>query len=84
MAILVATPPLIVDEPSDVVPLKNWTVPVGITVPEFTPMTVAVSVVDWPTSDGLGDTVSDVVEASWAIVTVTVGDVAVENVPSLA
>ena len=42
--------------PSEVVPLKNWTVPVGVPVPGLAAVTVAVSVTDAPEADGLGTT----------------------------
>ena len=55
---MLPTPPLSVAVPSEVVPLKNWTVPVGTPAVELTP---AVSVTGWPTTDGLGDDATVVV-----------------------
>lgn len=52
----VATPPpFSVIEPSDVVPLKNVTMPVGVPPAEL--VTVAVNVTDCPATDGLSDEV---------------------------
>ena len=44
----VATPFVIVSVPSEVVPLKNWTVPVGVPAPDVTGATVAVNVTSCP------------------------------------
>ena len=51
----VATPPLSVPVPSVVAPLRNVTVPVGLSLFE---MTVAVKVMDWPKADGLTEEAS--------------------------
>jgi hypothetical protein len=47
-------------------------------------MTVAINVVDWPAIAGLGETVSVVVDAAWAMVTVVAVEVDDANLPSLA
>ena len=51
-----------VPAPSDVVPLKNSTEPVGIAVLGLTGVTVAVNVTDSPDVDGFGDEASAVLE----------------------
>src|SRR5262249_54997656 len=50
----VATPAASVPVPSEVVPSKNSTVPVGTPAPGATAVTVAVKVVVWPSTDGSG------------------------------
>jgi hypothetical protein len=61
VVVIVADPLLRVAVPSEVVPLKNWTVPVGVPTPEVPDVTLAVRVTDWPVTDGLGVTVTVVV-----------------------
>jgi hypothetical protein len=69
-----ATPSVSVAVPSEVVPLKNWTVPVG--VPEVIAATVAVSVTSCPNTGALGVKETVVVEVGvGASVTVTAGEV---------
>ncbi len=72
----VATPPLKVPVPSEVVPSKNSAVPVGVPVAGLIGATVAVNVTDWPDTGALGKKVTVVVEvAAAATVTVTAGEV---------
>jgi hypothetical protein len=47
--------PLRVEVPRVAVPLLKVTVPVGVPVPGAVAVTVAVSVTDWPYTDGLTD-----------------------------
>jgi hypothetical protein len=56
----VATFPLSVPVPNDVVPSMNVTVPVGVPAPGDTTLTVAVNVTDCPKVDGFGAAVTDV------------------------
>jgi len=51
--------------PSVLLPSVNVTVPLGVTVPEFS-VTVAVKVTDWPNTDGLDpvEETNDVVVAT--------------------
>ena len=49
----VATPAVSVPAPSVVVPSLNVTVPVGVSEPGATTLTVAVNVKDWPKAEGL-------------------------------
>lgn len=72
----VATPLVSVSVPSEVVPLKNWTVPVGVSVLVPIAATVAVNVTDSPKTEELGEAVIVVVEVGVdATVMVTAGDV---------
>jgi hypothetical protein len=76
-----ATPPAIVAVPSEVVPLKNWTVPVG--VPEVIAATVAVSVTSCPNTGALGVKETVVLDvADCASVTVAIGEVSPLKLPS--
>ena len=61
--------------PSEVVPLKNWTVPVGVPVPGLAAVTVAVSVTDAPELDGLGTTTTDAFVLAFVTVTLVAGEV---------
>ena len=56
----VAVPELSVPVPSEVVPSKNSTLPVGVPAPEPVTLTVAVKVTDWPQTEGLTDEVTAV------------------------
>src|SRR5262249_7684352 len=67
----VATPELTLAMPSNVVPLKNSTVPVGVPAPGLTGAIAAVIVTVWPRPDGLGEMFVVVVVVS-ARLTVTV------------
>src|SRR3954451_9923282 len=71
------TPPLSVAVPSEVVPLKNWTVPVGSPRPGVPGATPAVRVTAWPVTDGLGEAATDVIEVTDPVDTVwvTAGEV---------
>ena len=71
----VAVPRESVPVPSDVAPLKNWTVPVGVPVPGLTGATVAVNVTSWPKTGELGVNVTVVVVDASATGTVTAGEV---------
>ena len=63
--------------PSEVVPLKNSTVPVGVVEElELAAVTVAVSVIVWPVENEVGDALSDVVDARLTVA-VTAGEVLV-------
>jgi hypothetical protein len=73
VALSVVTPPLRFAVPSDVVPLKNSTVPVGVPVPGLTAATVAVNVTAVPAVTGLGTAVSDVVVLASLTITVVAG-----------
>jgi hypothetical protein len=69
-----------VSVPSDVVPLKNSTEPVGVPCPELSAATVAVSVTVCPEVDGFGDGESMVVDADVpVIVCVSASDVLAEK-----
>ncbi len=59
--VIVAWPALSVPVPNVVAPSLNVTVPVGVPVPGATALTVAVSVIDWPNTDGLADEASAIV-----------------------
>jgi hypothetical protein len=61
-------------EPSAVVPLKNWTVPVGVPAPGLAAATVAVKVTDWPRTGESGVNVTVVVLNACVTVTVTAGE----------
>ena len=61
--------------PSDGVPLKNWTVPVGVPVAGPAGATVAVRVTRLLKADGFGETVSLVVESAGSTVTAIAGEV---------
>src|SRR3954465_2827095 len=71
----VATPLLSEEVPSEVVPLKNWTCPVGVPTPLLAPATVAVSDTDWPEFEGFGVVVTVVVLSALVTVTLTGADV---------
>jgi hypothetical protein len=64
-----------VAEPSEVVPLKNWTVPVGVPAPGATAATVAVSVTGWPNTGVVVEGINVVLVVDWATVTVTAVEV---------
>ena len=66
-----ATPPASVAVPSEVEPLKNLTLPVGVADPGLAALTVAVSVTLCPTTGDDGKDVSTVDEAASPTVTVT-------------
>jgi hypothetical protein len=57
----VATPAAITEVPSEVVPLKNWIVPVGDPAPGLAAATVAVNVIFWPATGEDGKKVTAVV-----------------------
>jgi hypothetical protein len=61
--------------PSEVVPFRNWTVPVGVPEPGLTAVTVAVIVTLAPEFDGLGTTFTAVLEFALATVSGTATDV---------
>jgi hypothetical protein len=61
-------------EPSAVVPLQNWTVPVGVPAPGLAAATVAVKVTDWPRTGESGVNVTVVVLNACVTVTVTAGE----------
>jgi hypothetical protein len=63
--VIEADVPLMVAMPIEVVPSKNWTVPVG--VPLF-PLTVAANVRVWPTVAGFTEETSDVTEVAGLVV----------------
>ena len=66
---MLATPvPFKVPVPSEVAPLKNSTVPVGVPAPGPTGATVAVKVTDWPKTEDVGAVVRVVVVLAWATV----------------
>jgi hypothetical protein len=74
----VATPSVSVwGVPSEVVPLKNWTVPVGVPAPGLTGATVAVNVTLCPTTGEVGKTVTAAVVVALATVTVSAVEVLV-------
>ena len=56
-------------------PSKNWTVPVGVPAPGALTDTLAVNVVDWPKTVGLGALLSDVAVEAWFTVCECPGDV---------
>jgi len=59
--------------PSEVVPSKKETVPVGVPAPGALGVTVAVKVTDWPKTEGLVADVTDALVASWLTVWVRAG-----------
>ena len=71
-----AVPELKVTVPSEVVPLKNWTMPVGVPVPDVAAATVAVSVTGWPVTAVVG-AATNVVVAAWSTFAVTAVEVLV-------
>jgi len=71
----VATPAVRVPVPSEVVPSKNSTVPVGVPAPGALGVTVAVKVTDWPKTDGPGAPVTEVDVAPWFTVWVKAAEV---------
>jgi hypothetical protein len=70
------------DEPSEVAPSKNWTVPEGEPAPGALAATVAVSVVCWPNNVGFGALVSDVLVLAWFTVWLCAADVLVVKLAS--
>ena len=77
----VAAPPVSVPVPSKVVPLKNWTVPVG--VPVVVGVTVAVKVTLWPATGAGGEEATTVVVvAVAATVTLIAGETIKEKLES--
>jgi hypothetical protein len=74
LSVKVATPDeATVAVPSNVVPLKKLTVPVG--VPVGVGLTVAVNATGWPATAGFGDAARDVVVGRLVMVSVNVEDV---------
>jgi hypothetical protein len=69
--VIVATPPTSSAVPSDVVPLKNCTVSLGVPVPGLTALTVAVRITFCPTTGEFGKEVIAVVVDARPTVTVT-------------
>jgi hypothetical protein len=54
--------------PRSVPSSANWTSPVGVPEPGWPAATLAVNVTGWPTTDGLADDDSAVLEAAWVTV----------------
>ena len=75
--VTLATPFVMVPVPSDVDPLMNVTVPVGVPVPGLTTTTVALIVTDWPNTGEVGVELMVVAVEAWP----TVSTVALEVWP---
>ena len=71
----VATPPVSSFEPTDVVPLRNTTVPVGTGTPGSTGPTIALNVTNSPATLDATSTLNEVVVVAFATVSVTAVDV---------
>jgi hypothetical protein len=80
----VATFPLSVPVPNDVVPSMKVTVPVGVPAPGDTTLTVAVNVTDCPNTEGLSEEVTDVVVSALFTVWGAGADVLPLKLPSPA
>ena len=74
VAEMLPTPPESVAVPSDVVPLKNWTVPVGVPAPGLTAETVAERVMVCPNTGVVVDGVNVVNDVACPTVTVVGGE----------
>jgi hypothetical protein len=70
-----AEPPESDARPSDVVPSKNSTLPVGVPAPGEAAATVAVIVTDWPTTEGFGELATDAVADAWFTTWALIDDV---------
>jgi hypothetical protein len=79
---ILPTPLASVCVPSEVPPLKNWTVPVGVPDPGLAALTVAVSITLCPTTGDDGKDVTTVAEAASPTVTVAGVEVLDVKVPS--
>jgi hypothetical protein len=76
VVLIPATPdPFSIPVPSVVLPSLKVTVPVGVPDPGDTGLTVAVSVTDWPKTEGFTEEVTVVVVFAWFTVWVRVFDV---------
>jgi hypothetical protein len=73
----VATPAAMTALPSEVVPLKNWIVPVGVPAPGLAAATVAVNVTFWLATGKVGKKVTAVVVDACATGTETGAEVLV-------
>ncbi len=77
-----ATPPLKVPVPRDVVPSSKVTVPVGMPEPGELAVTVAVNVTAWPKIEGFCEELSVVAVLSWLTTWLTVFEVLVVKLVS--